>query len=82
MALQLPPPPCDPHVPLPRAPAHPPTLANIYEAHQYTNSIIQSNSKLVIHLTSAMLTMSHQVVGYLIVQPLMMWDMQHSMKAP
>ncbi|KAF8332441.1 hypothetical protein F5887DRAFT_996824 [Amanita rubescens] len=42
MALQLPPPPRDPRVHLPPAPAHPPTLDNIYEAHRYTVRIMQS----------------------------------------
>ena len=57
MALQLPPPPRDQRVPLPPAPAHPPTLANIYEARRYTTNIVLSKSKLTIHFTSAMLTM-------------------------
>lgn len=61
MALQ--PQPRDPHVPLPPAPAHPPTLANIYQARRYTNLIIQSRGKLVIHFTSAMLTMSRRLVS-------------------
>ncbi|KAK2459544.1 hypothetical protein APHAL10511_008450, partial [Amanita phalloides] len=57
MVLQLPPPPRNPRILLPPAPVHPPTLANIYEAHQYTTLILQSKSKLItIHFT--MLTMS------------------------
>jgi hypothetical protein len=63
MALQLPPQPRDPHVPLPPPPAHPPNLANIYEARRYTNLIIQSRSKLVIRFTSVMLTMSCRLVS-------------------
>jgi len=42
MALQLPPPPHDPRVPLPPAPAFPPTLATIYEARRYTERVLQS----------------------------------------
>jgi hypothetical protein len=46
MALQLPP------LRDPPAPADPPTLADIYEARRYTNNIITSRSKLVIHFTT------------------------------
>jgi hypothetical protein len=61
MALQLPQAPRDPRVHLPPAPAHPPTLANIYEARKYTNRILLSKSKLIIPFTSAMLTMSRRL---------------------
>jgi hypothetical protein len=55
MALQLPPPRDPP------APADPPTLADIYEARRYTNNIITSRSKLVIHFTTPMLTISRRL---------------------
>src|SRR6266550_1937674 len=58
MALQLPPPPHDPRIHRPPPPAHPPTLANVYEAHLYTDSVQESRGKLITHFTSAMLTMS------------------------
>lgn len=44
---------------LPPVPTHTPTLTHIYEACQYPNLILQSKSKLIIHFTCAMLTMSH-----------------------
>ncbi|KAF8348892.1 hypothetical protein F5887DRAFT_540577 [Amanita rubescens] len=82
MALQLPPPPRDPDVPLPPAPAHPPTLANIYEARRYTNRIITSKSigapncatiddvgRAVLYESSAVQIASAAVIGPAVAPP-------------